>query len=39
MKITYLGHACFRVEADGMVVNRRFKSVTEANEWIAKHTI
>lgn len=29
----------FRVEADGMVIERRFKSVTAANEWIAKHTI
>lgn len=29
----------FRVEADGMVVNRRFKSVTAANEWVAKHTV
>lgn len=29
----------FRVEADGMVIERRFKSVTAANEWITKHTV
>lgn len=29
----------FRVEADGMVIKRRFKSVTAANDWVAKHTV
>lgn len=29
----------FRVEADGMVIERRFKSVTAANEWVNKHTV
>lgn len=29
----------FRVEADGMVIERRFKSVTAANDWVAKHTL
>lgn len=29
----------FRVEADGVVIDRRFKSVTAANEWVAKHTV
>lgn len=29
----------FRVEADGMVIDRRFKSVTAANDWVARHTV
>lgn len=28
----------FRVEADGVMIERKFKSITSANEWIAVHT-
>lgn len=37
LTIVKMGKGDFRVEVDGKVIDKRFKSVTQANEWCASH--
>ena len=37
MTVVKMSKGDFRVEADGKVINKRFKSITQANEWCELH--